>query len=85
MPIGDPQQEYAEDGNTMVPDRRLLLKYTKQRNILPRLSASLDNLLQTNKHKQNTPSNPEEHIDVIAALGIVPVVGNDTELVRQLV
>lgn len=86
MPIGDPQQEYAEDGNTMVPDRRLLLKYTKQRNILPRLSASLDNLLQTNKHKQNTPSNPEEHIDVIAALGIVPVVGNDTkpEVATQL-
>ena len=84
--ITDFQQESAENGITIVPDRRLLLKYTKQRNILPRLSASLDNLLQTNNHKQNTPSNPDEHIDVVAALGIVPVVGNDTkpEVATQL-
>jgi len=72
--------DFVEKSNdplaTKVPDHQLVLKFTRHKNILPRLSAKLDSaLLQNIKNRQEQTETATDSVDVIdpiEALGLLP-------------
>jgi hypothetical protein len=75
------EQEHYSAATTDVPDHKLILNFSAKKNVLPRLSRSLDKILQSNdtiikRRKDGTNNN---NIDVIAALGLPETKKHDEE------